>query len=106
MMEWQRTLNLLPEWCDARNGKIDTRQLAGVIASRLRLLFPFGDADGCRGLDAKRLRLAEEFADLAYDDDADDDEFDALMSDLYKWAGTHISGDVLDGKRACKIKTF
>lgn len=105
-MEWQRTLNLVPEWHQARVGEIDTKHLSGVIAIRLRLLSPFGDAEGCHGLDAKRLRLSEEFADLAYDDDADMDEFDDLMSDLYKWANTHISGGFPDGKRACRVKTF
>lgn len=101
MAKWQRELNLLPEWRDAQDGKITPQDMAKIISARLRTLAPFGT-----GLDFDRDELADQFDDFARDVDAEADDFDQIMQDLYDWADTHISGDFFNAKKACWVRTF
>lgn len=106
MADWQRTLNLLPEWRSAQDGEITPQLMAGVIASRLRQLESFGDPTG---LDYGREEIAERFDEFSSDPGADAEDFDEIMADLYDWADTPLNGHggkVFSCKKACWIKTF
>ena len=106
MADWQRTLNLLPEWRQAQDGTISTSKMAGVISKRLLDLQPFSGDDF--GIDYEREVMAEAFEDLSIDTTGGTTEFDALMSDLYDWADTRLDDGVgfWGAKKACWVKTF
>jgi hypothetical protein len=101
MANWQRTLDLLPEWSKALDDELAVQQLAAVVATRLRALTPFSDED----IESKRIELAEEFEDLSKDESADGPEFDWLMNTLYDWGDTPLDPK-FNGKKVCWIKTF
>ena len=101
MTNWQRQLDLKPEWQQALGGKITTQQLAKVVIERLKALKPFGDYE----IDSIKEDLIEQFEMLAEDQDADINEFDYIMQDLYNWGDTKISGDFSNAKKVCWIKT-
>lgn len=102
MTKWKSELDLTPEWGKASNGEITARELAAVIASRLSRIRNIGDD----WLDEEKEAIAEQFLDLSEDVDAGTDHFDDLMSDLYDWADTKISGDFFNAVKACWVKTF
>ena len=106
MADWQRTLNLLPEWKQTQDGKISPSDMAGVISKRLLDLRPFGGDEF--GVDHERVVMAEAFEDLSTDAEVDTEEFDALMSDLYDWADTRLDDGVgfFGAQKACWVKTF
>ena len=102
MANWQRTLNLIPEWDQAKEHTLAPQQLAGVIAARLKVLRPFGIAH----LDDERNELVEMFEATAENEIADDADIDGLMRNLYDWADTPIGPTSFGGKRCCWVKTF
>ncbi len=106
MTDWQRTLNLLPEWERAQDNEISPQQMAGVISKRLLDLEPFSGDDF--GIDHERVVMAEAFEDLSTGTEAGAEEFDALMSDLYDWADTRLDDGVglFGAKMACWVRTF
>ena len=106
MADWQRTLNLLPEWKHAEDGTISTAKMAGVISKRLLDLKPFSGDDF--GIDHERVVMAEAFEDLSADTESDTEDFNTLMSDLYDWSDTRLDDGVgfWGAKKACWVKTF
>lgn len=105
MANWQRTLNLLPEWKQAKEGKITVSQLAGVIAERLASLEPFeNDSDGLI-LNEHHDEIVDEFNYLARDPDTEASDFDCVMEMLYNWADTPLDTS-WNGKKVCWVKTI
>lgn len=96
MADWQRTLDLTPEWGRALDEEITIEQMARVTADRLEALEPFG-GDGV--LDYERTDLAEQFRAVS-----DVEDFDGAMEELYDWADTRLD-DGFPGKKACWVKT-
>ena len=99
MADWKRRLCLKPEWQQAQDGEISSRDLARTIADRLRALRPFGD----ELLDTDREMLADEFLDYAESDDEDVAYFDDLMDQLYDWADTPLDSK-WNGAKACWVE--
>ena len=100
MADWQRTLNLQPEWEQALAKEISVQALAKVVADRLAKLEPFGD----EFIDTQRSNLVEEFTWLAEDPESEVEEFDELKSRLYDWADFPID-EAWPTKRVCWVKT-
>jgi len=107
MTQWQRTLNLLPEWSEASDDELSLKNLSKVIADRLENLVPFtGDLEYIE--DEKEI-LIEDFRNLADSDDEDVEEFDYFMENLYDWGDMVINvnkNNPLHAKKVCWIKTF
>ncbi len=102
MANWQRKLELQPEWEKVKNDEISIQEMSSVIAKRLKALkpLPWDFAED------KRLELVEEFEWLAESSDVDRDDFDNWLNDLYDWGDIHIDGGVFNGRKVCWINTF
>ncbi len=104
MTDWQRKLQLQPEWDQAAEHEITIQQLAGVIADRLRVLAPF--TDEFEDIDDQRQELADQFESMSQDETLTTSQFDYLMNDLYDWGDTQIGGKFFDAKKVCWINRF
>lgn len=102
MANWQRTLNLLPEWKMRIDDEISLQDLSRVVAERLSAVKQLGISD----LDEQRDDLVHQFKEMSNDTSLTVDEFDEVLNELYDWGDTHIDGSILAGKKACWIKTF
>jgi hypothetical protein len=98
---WQRELNLLPEWRECKDNKINSNQMAAIIADRLAELLPFNR----RGIDDVRQILIRRFRRLSKQRNLRVETFDEAMEQLYDWADTPLD-DHWNGKKVCWIKTF
>lgn len=102
MSNWQRTIRLNPEWSQAKDGEITHKQLAAVIAKRLRALTPFkAELDD---LNEELDELADEFEWLAERVDTNADDIDNAMHSLYNWGDQRLDGE-WNGKKVCWIDT-
>lgn len=103
MANWQRELNLLPEWTTALEpGGVSIQELSQLIADRLNALSAFSDYPD---LEAVKEELVERFAGAALDETLTKEEFDYNMTDLYDWADTSLDGK-WNGKKACWVRVF
>lgn len=102
MANWQRTLDLVPEWGKAQAEQITPSQLAKVVAERLAALEPFTTFDH---IEEGRLELISQFQMLGDDLDCDFTDFNEVFEDLYDWGDTALTPG-LGGKKVCWIKTF
>jgi len=119
MSDWQRKLELQPEWDQAKAGAISRQALARVIAERLKALQPFEvparDANNehqvnmLEWINEKRDELAWIFEDCAGNSDLSVEDFDDAMENLYDWADSPVEmrgENVVRGKKVCWISTF
>lgn len=97
MATWARILKLTPEWHLAARREISVQAMATVVFQRLARLKPFGDDY----LDRQCEEIADTFECLAGNPQADWDNFDAAMVELYNW-GEKEWGSL----NACSIRTF
>jgi hypothetical protein len=108
MADWQRVLNLLPEWQDfkadddAAYDEEKLARLASVVADRLEEMTPFGGDNS--DIDEQRKYLVSDFRDFAKHP-GDVEEFNSLMNELYDWADTPLDSH-FGGKKVCWVKTF
>lgn len=102
MANWQRTLDLVDVFDKAYAREITVQELVTHVATRLEALTPFH----IHRIEEEKVRLVEEFREIADDPSAEFSDFDALLHDLYDWADTPVGGAFPDTKRACWIKTF
>ena len=102
MSNWQRELNLLPEWEQAKNREITPSQLAKVIGERILALKPF---DKHSEEELERVFLGEDFLDMATDPRLRVEDFDIMMESLYDWGDTPLDDNLFGGKKVCWIKT-
>jgi hypothetical protein len=108
MAKWQRVLDLLPEYeafqedSDAAYDETKLAALAGVVATRLKALEPFGEPNA--DLDSDRDDLVSDFEDFQQNPGSVE-EFNSLMAELYDWADTPLDNEFA-GKKACWVKTF
>jgi hypothetical protein len=104
MTDWQRKLQLQPEWDRASEHEIPIQQLAGVIADRLRALAPFtGEFED---IEDQKQELADQFESMSQDETLTTSQFDYAMQDLYDWGDTQIAGKFFDAKKVCWISRF
>jgi len=97
MTHWRHTLNISEAWQRAKDDELSIQELANIISSRLSGI-KFNDDD----LSAERNDLCEAFDDLAADDDATEDEFNSLMSELYDFGDMRLK----DGSKVMWIRTM
>jgi hypothetical protein len=103
MANWQRTLRLNPEWEQAQEHEISTQELAGAVATKLKLLKPFkAEWDD---INTERDDIADEFLNLAEDEAATQQNFNYVMQSLYDWGDQRLDGD-WNGKKVCWIDTM
>jgi len=102
MSQWQRKISLLPEWEQAQNKEITTRQLAAVVAQRIKAVEPLRQWPGA---EAKRLSLVAGFEMLAKAKRVTRPEFNGWMAALYDWADTKLDRE-WNGKAVAWIETF
>lgn len=100
MSKWQRTLNLQPQWGEAKAGTIGHREMAGVIAARLGEFKDFN----IESIDVNKADLVAIFNYISEETDTDVEEFDDAMSELYDWADTSLDGEYA-GQKVCWVKT-
>jgi hypothetical protein len=103
MAHWVNKMDIADLW-----SKGDFRKISFGISTRLReIVIPHTQNEYYDGfyLDSQRQDLAEQFGALSGDDDADVDDFDYLMCDLYDWADTPLDNEWI-GQKLCWIKTF
>lgn len=101
MANWQRRLELQPEWGMAQDDEITVHRLATVIAERLSALRPFGD----ERLDEERDELVWLFEDFSKSADLDKGDFDGIMEQLYDWADTALDNG-WPRKKVCWVNTL
>jgi len=82
MADWQRTLDLNPEWSDCVADLITNAACALSIAYKLRALERFEPGP----VEVRRLSLADLFESLAKIDDPTSARFNGCMAVLYDWA--------------------
>lgn len=104
MADWQRKINLNPEWSQCKAGEITLQECARSIVVKLQAVAPFSSTD-CILIDAEREELIERFADIGAETDPDRYEFDGLMTDLYDWGDTALDSK-WNGKKVCWIETM
>lgn len=102
MALWIQTLNLLPEWEQAKEGDISTCELARVVSERLSALVAYDDPY----VEDERENLVDGFLALAEDDTVTEEDFDEVMVDLYDWADISVGGVFPKIRKVCWIKTF
>jgi len=100
MSNWQRTLDISTEWKAAGEDKITPQVLAEAIATKLEMLKKFNIV----GIDSEKDYLIERFKDIVEDPDADFDDLDTVMSDLYDWGDISLDTQWA-GKKVCWVKT-
>ncbi len=105
MADWQRTIHLNPEWDKALNEEISPQEMAGIVAKRLASLSPLTGSVALAIAELVRGQLIEEFEQLAKDEDAGDNEFNELMTQLYDW-GDRTLDNHWNGKKVCFIDTI
>jgi hypothetical protein len=90
MANWQRSLNLWPEYgdCDPGNG-LEIRALASVVAARLSNLRDFV-GPGTADINARRQSLIVEFKTVAGDVQATKEDFNRVMVWLWQWADQEL----------------
>lgn len=99
MANWIRSLDLKAEW--GKSDEIGIQALALAVSEKLRAIAPYPSA----ALDERREEIADWFADLSQDEEADVDIFDSLMAELYDFGDTPLD-DKFDGKKALWVATF
>lgn len=93
-MNWKHILDIHDAWVKAENDG-NFKEMARVIVEKLRDI-NFGEDFNC-----ERDDIIEAFIDLEHDKDANVNEFDSLMDELYNFADTGTeSGKLL------WVKTF
>ena len=78
---WKWTLDLTPDYADAKGKPEALRPLAGTISTRL-LALKMSNHPAEDGRD----ELVDMFGEMAADESLDVEDFDNAMSDLYDWA--------------------
>jgi hypothetical protein len=100
MANWATTLNLLPEYDEARAGNITIQALAAVVAERLgKLKWP-------AQFESDQEELADEFDCLSQDPDANVSDFDDVLERLYDVADARIDNSPWPYRKLCWVKTF
>lgn len=102
MAEWARKLDVSDVWQQAKDYEISIQELSRIVEQRLRAVENIGDHD----LDYTKEELADEFKDLAEDEEADNEWFNDIWSRLYDWGDTPLDNNQLYGKKVCWISTF
>lgn len=108
MAKWERELDLTTDWGafqndpDAAYDEVRLAGLAGLIASKIKLLEPF-DAPN-EDLNYELEGILECFEDFRDNPDSVE-AFDSLMDELYDWADSSPYGK-FNGRKACWVKTF
>ena len=83
MAKWLRTLDLRPHYAGAKAGSISVPELSKIVSERLRKLRIADDMSAM-----ERDELADDLEYIAEQPQADPDEFDEVMANLYDWADT------------------
>ncbi len=89
MANWKTTLDISDLWSKFDDGDLSVQELASKIAQRLESNEFYGDDD--------LVEIVYNFVSLAEDSNAEDDDFDYIMQDLYDYA---------DVEHRIWIKTF
>lgn len=102
MANWQRNLDLRDIWSMGEDEE-KIPELAGIVATRLKALKPFGDED----IDDEKADIVQDFEELAKmkPEDCTFDDFNNTLDRLYDWGDTHLD-DEWNGKRVAWIGTF
>ena len=83
MPRWNHTINLNPEWKQAKDGEISISTLIDAIIARFKHLPSSLQEEVQSNLDDLK-SLQEEAFDLQ--DDVDANEFDEIWREIYDWA--------------------
>jgi hypothetical protein len=104
---WQRTLNLTPQWEMATEEGITTSHLARVISERLAELEAF-DLDNEDDINELRDDLVDDFKKFSEGGTDDQEEFNFLMAELYDWGDLQVgeSTSFFNQKKVCWVKTI
>lgn len=99
MAKWQTTLDL----SDVYHAGKPIPELAGIVAQRLKALLLPGLTDAFEF--EMRDELVADLESLAEDKTSNADDFDEIMSELYRWADTPLD-DQWNGKKLCWVNTM
>ncbi|MDO8611102.1 MAG: hypothetical protein Q7R95_11305 [bacterium] len=103
MANWKRRLDIKEDWQKADGGEISIQDLAASISKKLQELDNFGIV--AIDIDLEKQDLIVCFDDLAKNQDANTNEFDSLMEELYNWGDISLDGK-LAGDKVCWIGTI
>ncbi len=101
MANWQRKIDISQLHHDFQAGTITVQQLAAGVAKKVRLVPDFKRDH----IDLSRDEIAEEFEALSEDENADINDYDNVLSNLYDWADMSLDGQ-FNGKKVCWIETM
>lgn len=101
MSIWTRTLDLAHEWEKTKRDEMSPAELAKIIVLKLKMMQPIGNTH----IDAVKQEIIDALVTFTKDEGLDNDDFDAIIRDLYDWADTPLD-DRWNGRKVCWIKTF
>ena len=108
MPTWKHTLDLSAHWEKANEDFAAVQALASAASAGLLAIpdLPEDDPLGNNYLNEEKQEIADDFRDLSTTEDVIlIDEFDAVMTRLYDWGDTKLSGQFFDAVKLCWIKT-
>jgi hypothetical protein len=103
MADWKRTVHIESEWSKTREGEMTVQQLSAALVTKLKQLEPFTDPHSY--INEELESLIYEFESLSEDEDADSDDFDLVMEQLFDWGDIKLDNR-FNGAKVCFIHTF
>jgi hypothetical protein len=100
MANWKYKIELKADSDRCDDGEITIAQLSGIVAEKLKAL-PCYNSPGNIG--TTLLEIVERFADLSEDENAEQDEFNSILQELYDWGDTEIGPVAWPKHRLCWI---
>ena len=103
MANWQRKVDFSSYTEKYHNGELSVQEFAKIVAEKLKSLEKFKDIQ----IDCQLEDIIWGFEDLSTSDENDwaEQDFDAMLYDLYNWGDMPIDGN-LSGKKACWIQMW
>lgn len=101
MANWQRKVDFSAYTEQYNNGELSVQEFAKIVAEKLKSLAKFKDNE----INFRLEDIIWGFEDLSTSDEDDwaEQDFDAMLYDLYNWGDMQVDGS-LSGKKACWIK--
>jgi hypothetical protein len=104
MAQWQLKVDFKDIFDKYKSDEIGVVELSSSVAERLEKLIPEVETKFPDYL-TELEDIVDCFRCLSEQGDADIDDFDDVLADLYDWADSPIYGDSVFGKKLCWVKT-
>ena len=99
MANWKYRLNVKDAWKRLKDNEISIQEFAGIAREKLKIIAISSPSD------AILIGLIAALDQMAQNEDADTDDFDALWDDVYNWADQETAS-TWPPSRLCWVSTF